>query len=791
MHCANCALNLEKKLSLLDGVKSAVVQFGNETASIIFDRSATNLQKIIGQIKSSGFKVESLSVTIAIGGMHCASCARRVTDDLNKVEWVLDATVNVSTETALVSVIPALYDAKEIRSTIESAGYVYRGCIEEKGKDEIEMMHQAEQTMRLIRLLLAFVFSVPLMLLMQFRLFNVHHYALLQFIILTPIFLYVSWPIFTAGYRDLLKKNLTMDLMYCLGIGTAYISSVLGTLGILLSEEFMMYDTAIMLAGFLTLGRFLEARARGRTNDSIKKLIGLQAKSAIVIRNGSEIEIPIEDVLIDDIAIVKPGGKIPVDGNVVDGESYVDESMITGESIPVVKIVGSGVVGGTINKNGSLKIRAARIGKDTVLAQIVKLVGEAQGSRPPIQRIADKVVAFFIPAIILVAVVTFCAWYFVLGSTLLFSITAFIAVIVIACPCALGLASPTAVTVGIGRGAELGILIKNGEVLEKCNYVNTLIFDKTGTLTHGKPIVTDIHGITLTENELIALAASVEKYASHPLADAIVKKSGEMGIELYEISQFKSFEGKGVYAVVNNESVLLGNKKFIEENGVDCSGIPFDVSVWFRQGKSVMYVVNNNIVCGLIAIADTLRKSSLKAVNALKAMNMDVIILSGDNKMTTQAIAEQVGCKHVITEVLPDGKASEVKALQKQGKKVAFVGDGINDAPALAQADVGIAIGSGTDIAIESGDIVLVNSDPVDAVAAIQLGKKLFSRIKLNLFWAFAYNTALVPLAAGVFYPLWKVTFKPEFAGLAMALSSVTVVSLSLLLKRYIPEVKR
>jgi Cu+-exporting ATPase len=520
-------------------------------------------------------------------------------------------------------------------------------------------------------------------------------------------------------------------------------------------------------------------------------LIGLQAKTATVLRGTIETEVSIEDVQIDDIVIIKPGGKIPVDGLVVDGESAVDESMVTGESIPVSKTKGALVIGGTLNTNGVLSVKATKIGKDTMLAQIIKLVENAQGSKPPVQRIADTAVTYFIPTVLAIAIGSFAVWYFLIGNPLLFSLTALISVLVIACPCALGLATPTAVTVGIGRGAELGILIKNGDALEVSDKVTTVIFDKTGTLTKGKPEVTDVIGVDVTETRVLELAANVEKNSQHPLADAVVKKAQQQDLTIEKTTGFLSFSGKGVQATVQGNEVLIGNRAlFKEKNIVILKKIEDESNRLEAEGKTVMFVSSNHRLIGLLAIADTLKETSKPAVDALRQMGLKVLMITGDNTKTASSIAQQIGIEDVRAEVLPQEKASEVKKLQREGEIVAFVGDGINDAPALAQADVGIAIGGGTDVAIESGDIVLVKNDLLDSVAAVQLSRKVMARIKQNLFWAFAYNTALIPVAAGVLYPFFGVTFRPEYAGLAMALSSVTVVSLSLLLKRYNPPAK-
>ncbi len=606
-------------------------------------------------------------------------------------------------------------------------------------------------------------------------------------------FIYVSYPIFSAAYRSLQNRSLNMDVMYSMGIGVAFVSSILGTFNLVLTPEFMFYETALMLAGFLMLGRWMEARAKGRTGTAIKKLIGLQAKTALVLReDGVQTMVPVEEVMVGDTVLVKPGDKIPVDGKVISGESYVDESMITGEPIPSLKIAGSSVVGGTINQNGVLNFQAGKIGRDTVLAQIIKLVESAQGSKPPVQRIADQAVTYFIPTVLTVAIVAFLVWYFLLGSTLLFGLTVLISILVVACPCALGLATPTAVTVGIGRGAELGILVKNGEALEISEKLTTFLFDKTGTLTKGKPEVTNLIGITMDDKYLLELAASVESNSQHPLAKAIVTKAQDNDLNLHEAEEFNTFGGKGVSAMVGRKNVLIGNRTLLNDNGILIQDTEEElISKLEEEGKTAVLVAVDNLLSGILGVADTLKENTPQAISELKKMGLEVVMITGDNKRTAEAIANRIGIDKVMAGVLPEDKSAEVKRLQDKGEVVAFVGDGINDAPALAQADVGIAIGGGTDVAIESGEIVLIKDDLLDAVAGVQLSSKVMGRIKLNLFWAFAYNVILIPVAAGLLYPSFGITFRPEYAGLAMALSSVTVVTLSLLLKGYLPPSKK
>ncbi len=638
------------------------------------------------------------------------------------------------------------------------------------------------------RFIVGFIVGIPLMVLMFFPMAMHGIMPYIMLIVSTPVFVYISGPIFSAAWRALRNRNLNMDVMYSMGIGVSFAASLLGTFRIVLSREFLFYDSAVLLATFLSMGRYLEARAKGKTGEAIKKLMGLQPKTAIVVKDGQETEVAVQDVQLGDIVIVKPGQKMPVDGEVRAGTSYVDESMITGEPLPVSKEPGDTVVGGTLNQNGVLTFIARKVGRDTVLAQIVRLVEVAQGSKPPVQRIADTVVAYFIPVVLGIAIFTFCLWYFVLGNTLLFALTAFISVLVIACPCALGLATPTAVTVGVGRGAELGILIKNGEVLERSEKLTVVACDKTGTLTRGKPEVTDIIPLDTTVEHLLGLAASVERYSAHPLGAAILARAKERQITIPESTAFDTLGGKGVFAAIDGRVASVGSSAFFAERGLSPSDdVEQRRSALESEGKTVVLVALEKEILGLIAIADTLKATTPDAVKGFKKLGLEVVMITGDNERTARAVARQAGIDRVLAGVLPQDKAAAVKKLQEAGNVVAFVGDGINDAPALAQADVGIAIGSGTDVAIESGEMVLIRDDLRDAVSGIQLSRKVMARIKQNIFWAFAYNTALIPVASGILYPFFGITLKPEWAGLAMAMSSVTVISLSLMLKRYRP----
>ncbi len=793
MTCATCAVNIEESLSKLENVSKVQVNFGTDTAHVEYDPSKVTLDDLENAVKGVGYEVVNREAVIRVGGMVCATCVQMIEAALMDLPGVVAASVNLGNERAYVTYNPSVTGIEEMKQAIGDAGYQYLGLAGEVSEEAERKAHEKDLHEKLLRFSIGFAISIPLMVAMWVPLpVSMQVLGYLMLVISTPVFVYVAYPIFRAASMSLRNRMLNMDVMYAMGTGVAFVASVMGTFGIVLTNEFMFYDTAIMLASFLMLGRYLEARAKGRTSDAIKKLAGLRAKTAFVIRDGKEEEIAVEDVLIGDIVVVKPGAKVPVDGVVVDGESYVDEAMITGEPVPPLKTRGSRVVGGTINQNGVISVKAQKVGKDTVLAQIIQLVEDAQGSKPPVQRIADVAVTYFIPVVLMIAAIAFLAWYFVLGSTLLFALTALISVLVVACPCALGLATPTAVTVGVGRGAELGVLIKNGEALEVAEKVTTVVFDKTGTLTRGKPEVTDIVPIGITENTLLSLAAGVEKNSQHPLAQAVVRAAEARSIIISHADQFDTAGGKGVSANVLGERVLIGNRLFLSEQGIPVpEEIASRIITFEREGKTAVLVTAGNQLAGVIAIADTLKGTTKEAIAQLKKMGLKVVMITGDNQRTADAIASQIGIEQVIAEVLPADKARQLKALEEKGEIVAFVGDGINDAPALAQANVGIAIGSGTDIAIESGDIVLIKDDLLDSVSAIQLSKKVMGRIRGNIFWAFAYNSALIPVAAGVLYPSLGITFRPELAAFAMALSSVTVVSLSLLLRTYTPDAKK
>ncbi len=668
-----------------------------------------------------------VETTIKISGMTCATCAKTIETTLGKIDGISQANVNLASEKVYVNFDSNIASIQAMKEAIERAGYKYLGVEGDVSEDMERESIEADLKSKMNRIKIGFITGFFLLGYMYSPVHLPYKMGYVMLAVSGPVFIYLSFPIFRAGFRALRNANLNMDVMYSMGIGVAFVSSLFGTFGIVLTTDFNFYEAAIFLSTFLTLGRYLEARAKGRTSEAIKKLMGLQAKTAHVVREKKAIDIPIEEVRVGDILFVKAGEKIPVDGIVVAGESYVDESMITGEPVPNLKKTGNSVVGGTLNRNSVLRIRAEKIGKETVLAQIIKLVEDAQGTKPPVQRIADKAVGYFIPIVLIIAIVSFTAWYYFVETTLLFALTVLISILVVACPCALGLATPTAVTVGIGRGADLGILIRNGEALEVSETISAVVFDKTGTLTVGKPEVTDILHFDIEENELLKLAASLESNSRHPLAEAIVREAGKRPIEKLEESEhFDTMAGQGVSGKVGDTIIVIGNRRLFDIGKISYSKAEEKINKLEGQAKTAVLVAADNNLIGIIAIADTLKPTTKSAIKELKRNKIKVYMITGDNSKTANTIAKQIGIKdsNVFAEVMPQDKAAEVKRLQDAGEVVAFVGDGINDAPALAQADVGIAIGSGTDVAIESGDIVLMKDDPLDAVAAIQLSRK-------------------------------------------------------------------
>lgn len=718
---------------------------------------------------------------LSISGMHCASCAANIERKLKKMKGVKSASVNFATASADVEHEEHLH-REEIKQTIQSLGYKAH-----EHEDEMEHEHHGEEKALKKRFFTSLILSIPLFYTMLVPMglpmpFGDKTAAIVQFLLASAI-MFQGRGFFQSGIISVVKaKAANMDTLVSLGTGTAYIYSVVMTVMIFMAKagmENLYFEAAGLLITFILLGDYLEERTKGKTGAAIKSLISLQAKTAVVIRNGKEVKVPIEEVMKGDIILVKPGEKIPVDGIVISGYSTVDESMVTGESMPVEKKTGDNVIGATINMHGSMRFKATKVGNETFLAQVVKLVKEAQSSKAPIQKLADKVASVFVPAVLVIGIISFIVWLS-LGKGLEFALSRFITVIIIACPCALGLATPTAVIMGTGVAARKGILIKSASALQKMQKVNIIVFDKTGTLTKGKPEVTDIIPFgNNKEKDVLMAAATVERNSEHVLADAIMSKAKLMKIKPGNASHFKAIPGKGVVAVWNKKKLELGSRKLInpKENSKQ-------IELLEQQGKTAVLVAVNGKAIGAIGIADQLKENSGEAIKKIISMGKEVAMITGDNRKTAEAIGKQLGISNVIAEVLPEDKEKEVARLQKQGKIVAMVGDGINDAPALAKADIGIALGAGTDVAIETGEIILVRNDLLDVVRAIKVSSATMSKIKQNLFWAFFYNTASIPIAAGVLFPFTGWLLNPMIAGAAMAFSSVSVVSNSLLLKR-------
>ncbi|MBA2852630.1 Cu+-exporting ATPase [Methanococcus maripaludis] len=721
-----------------------------------------------------------MEVKLKISGMTCAVCVKTIEKSVSKMDGIESIVVNLLDESAVINFDPKIVNIEDIGIKIERLGYEVLGIAE-----EVEELPNKETELKekLKKIIVGAVFSITLFSMMYIQ---IPYKPYLAFLVSIPPLIYIALPIFKAGFNSLKVKSLNMDVMYSLGMGVAYISALLVTLG-LLPMNFMFYDTTIMLATLLTLGRYLEERAKGRTSEAIKKLMGLQVKTAKVIRNNEELEIPIENVIVGDTLLIRPGEKIAVDGIVFEGDSYVDESMITGEPIPNPKKKGDSVIGGTINKNGILKITAEKIGKDTVLSQIIQLVKNAQISKPDIQNLADKAVSYFIPVVFTIALISSLYWFF--NGGILLAVTTFISVMVIACPCALGLATPTAITVGVGRGAELGILIKDSKVFDVAGNLKCMIFDKTGTITKGEPEVDEIIS-DYSKEEVLLIAGTLEKNSEHPLALAILKKADELNISLSEPEKFESITGMGITGIIKDQKVLVGNMRLMEENNISINeDYTKEISRLEENAKTVIIVAIEHRIIGIIGISDKIKENAKITVQNLRELGIESYMVTGDNEKAAKVIGKEVGIleNHIFSNVLPEKKSEIVKSIKENANGyVEFIGDGINDAPALSTSDVGIAVGSGTDIAIESGEVVLMNDDLKYVTGFVKLSKRVLKQIKLNLFWAFAYNSILIPVAAGALYS-YNIRFEPELAAFAMTLSSITIIGLSLLLKRYDP----
>ncbi|WP_275950877.1 heavy metal translocating P-type ATPase [Cytobacillus citreus] len=787
MTCAACATRIEKGLNKMDGVLEANVNLALEKATVKFDGATMGPADIQNKIKALGYDIITEKTELALTGMTCAACATRIEKGLNKTDGVLQATVNLALEKASIEYNPAIVSTKDMTQKVEKLGYGATVKTEDNEKETVDQRMKEIETQQ-GKFIFSAILSIPLLWAMA------GHFSFTSFLyvpdafmnpwvqmaLATPVQFYIGKQFYVGAYKALRNKSANMDVLVALGTSAAYFYSVylaIGTIGNHGHPVGLYFETSAVLITLIILGKLFEAKAKGRSSEAIKKLMGLQAKTALVIREDQELEIPLEEVVAGDIILVKPGEKIPVDGEILEGQSALDESMITGESVPIDKTVGDTVIGATINKNGFIKIKATKVGKDTALAQIIKVVEDAQGSKAPIQRLADIISGVFVPIVVGIAVITFLIWYFAVApGDFAEALEKLIAVLVIACPCALGLATPTSIMAGSGRAAEYGILFKGGEHLEMTHRIKSVILDKTGTITNGDPVLTDV--ITeMDKTEFLTFVGSAEKQSEHPLAQAIVNGIKEKQIDLKDVKDFEAIPGYGIKAIVDDTEILIGTRRLMKKFSIEIDHALEKMSALEKQGKTAMLTAINGEYAGIVAVADTIKETSAKAISRLKDMGLEVIMITGDNEQTAKAIAAQAGIDHVIAEVLPEGKAEEVKKLQQQGKKVAMVGDGINDAPALAIADIGMAIGTGTDVAMEVADITLIRGDLNSIADAIFMSKKTIRNIRQNLFWALAYNTLGIPIAAFGFLAPW-------LAGAAMAFSSVSVVLNALRLQR-------
>lgn len=807
MTCASCAQTVEKVVSKVPSVEEASVNLATEKLTVSFDENSANEEAVIKAVDDAGYQVvmPGEHMQYDIDGMTCASCSQTIEKVINKLDGVQSASVNLATEKMVVDFNPSELSSNDIMEAVKNSGYSAKESLSQEAQADLDKEKKEKHIKKMwSRFWQSAVLTVPLLYIAMGEMVGLpipemihpmvypERFALLQLTLTIPV-LIIGRPFFIVGFRALFKGHPNMDSLVALGTSAAALYSLYGTIMVLLGDHHfamnLYYESAAVILTLITLGKYFEAVSKGKTSEAIKKLMGLAPKTAIVIRDGVETEISVDDVVLGDVIVVKPGDKIPVDGVIVSGTSAVDESMLTGESIPIEKKAGDKVIGASINKNGSFQFEATKVGKDTTLSQIIKLVEDAQGSKAPIAQLADKVSGVFVPIVIVLAILSGVAWYFLGQESWVFALTITISVLVIACPCALGLATPTAIMVGTGKGAENGVLIKSGDALETTHKIETIVFDKTGTITEGKPVVTDILVTgSLSKDDFLLLAASAEKGSEHPLGEAIVLAAEEKGMIFKEIDNFVAIPGHGIEVEIEKETFILGNKKLMVEKQIDLLDFEEESNRLAKEGKTPMYIANSHELLGIIAVADTIKESSVRAIEKLHRMGLEVAMLTGDNKRTAEAIAKQVGIDRILSEVLPEDKANEVKKLQQEGKKVAMVGDGINDAPALAQADIGIAIGSGTDVAMESADIVLMRSDLMDVPTAIELSHATIKNIKENLFWAFLYNTLGIPVAMGLLYLFGGPLLNPMIAGAAMSFSSVSVLLNALRLKRFKPS---
>ncbi len=798
MSCSACANRIERIVNKLDGVEKGAVNFAAETLALEYDESAIELGQVEAAIEKAGFKVKKniKDYTFKVEGMTCSACANRVERVTQKIEGIELAVVNFATEKLTIKLDADVASYGQVKAAVEKAGFQ---LVSEEDTIKGEEKKHDEASKLLIRFIISLIFAVPLLIISMGHMvgmplphlidpmMNPFNFGIVQLILTLPVVM-AGYKFYQVGIKNLIQLSPNMDSLIAIGTLTAFFYSVFGIYKITQGDAsyamHLYFESAAVILTLITLGKYLEAVSKGKTSQAIKALMGLAPKTATIERNGRELEVPIEEVVVGDLVLVKPGEKLPVDGEVIEGSTAIDESMLTGESIPVEKTVGSVVIGASINKTGFIKYKATKVGRDTALSQIVKLVEDAQGSKAPIAKMADIISAYFVPIVIGLAILSSVAWLLA-GETGVFALSIFISVLVIACPCALGLATPTAIMVGTGKGAEYGVLIKGGEALETTHKLSKLIFDKTGTITEGKPKVTDIVTTNLSEEQLLIYAASAEKGSEHPLGEAIVRAAIDRGYQLCELESFNAIPGHGIEVSIQGKQMLLGNKKLMIEKTIDVSSLSETSDQLAYDGKTPMYMAIDGQLAGIIAVADTVKESSKKAIETLHQMGIKVAMITGDNQKTADAIARQVGIDLVLAEVLPADKANEVKKLQETGVKVGMVGDGINDAPALAQADIGIAIGSGTDVAIESADIVLMKSDLMDVSTAIKLSKATIRNIKENLFWAFAYNVLGIPVAMGLLHLLGGPLLNPMIAAAAMSLSSVSVLLNALRLRRF------